>query len=144
MGESTIRIDDGLEVPLAEVSFETSRSSGPGGQHVNKTESRVTLVFDLAASTTLDDDARRRIAEHCASRLSKSGQLRLSSQSHRSQKANRDEVIVRFAALLRDALAPVEERKPTTPSRAAKRRRVTEKRKHSQKKTLRKAPVGEE
>ena len=131
-------------MPFSELSFETSRSSGPGGQHVNKTESRVTLVFDIEASTTLDDEARRRIVDRCGSRISKQGELRLSAQSHRSQRANRDEVIERFATLLREALAPVEERKPTRPTPAAKRRRLDAKRKHSRRKALRRPPTRED
>ncbi len=141
MRPSTIVVMSDLEIPLSEVAFETSRSSGPGGQHVNKTESRVTLVFDIDASTALDTDSKRKIADRYSSRISKRGELRVSAQSHRSQHANRDETIERFAELLRDALAPVEERRPTRPTAAARRKRVDAKRKHSSKKAMRKRPV---
>ncbi len=140
---STIPITPDLEIPLSELTFETSRSSGPGGQHVNKTESRVTLVFDIDASTALDEDSKRKIAERYSSRISKRGELRVSAQSHRSQHANREVAIERFAAMLREALAPIAERRPTRPTRAAKRRRVEAKRKQSSKKAMRKRPVDE-
>lgn len=143
MSEGFISIDDELAIPLSEVAFETSRSSGPGGQHVNKTESRVTLVFDVAASAALTDNARRLIAERCANRMSKRGELRLSAQSHRSQKANRELAIERFTELLRQALTVVEERRPTRPSAAVKRRRLDAKRKQSTKKALRQTPIPE-
>ena len=143
MSERSIKIRDDLEVPSSELRFETSRSSGPGGQHVNKTESRVTLVFDLVASSVLDESSRQRIIEHCANRISKLGEFRISSQSHRSQKANREAVIERFTALLREALKPLEKRKPTKPSAAKRRKRVDSKRRHSTKKALRREPSDE-
>ena len=138
-----IYVDDGLTIPLDEIRFETSRSSGPGGQHVNKTESRVTLVFRFEGSTTLTSEMRHRIAQALGNRLTKKGELRVSAQSHRSQRANREETVERFAELLRGALAPRAERKPTRPSKRSKRRRVDEKRQHSKKKALRKTPPGD-
>ncbi len=138
---SVIPVTPDLSIPLSEVAFETSRSSGPGGQHVNKTESRVTLVFDLEASTTLDEDSKRRIAERYSSRISKRGELRVSAQSSRSQRVNRETAIERFADLVRQALAPVEKRVPTRPTAASRRRRVDAKRRQSGKKAMRRKPV---
>lgn len=129
-----IMITEDCAVRHSELRFETARSSGPGGQHVNKTETRVTLVFDVAASTSLSEEQRDTLRRELASRLSKDGELRLSSQCSRSQKANREDVIERFADLLRAALTPVPERKPTRMPAKAKRRRRDEKRKTAERK----------
>ncbi len=138
---SAIPVTPELEIPLSEIAFETSRSSGPGGQHVNKTESRVTLVFDVGASTALDAESKQRIADRYSSRLSKRGELRVSSQSSRSQHTNREDAIERFAEMLRQALVPAERRVPTRPTKAARHRRVESKRKQAGKKKLRQKPV---
>ena len=140
MPQSDIFINDRLSVPMSDLRFETARSSGPGGQHVNKTESRVTLVFDLDAAVTLSDEMRQRVRECHPNRISKRGQLRVSSQSHRSQKANREETVERFTDLLRDALAPVQERRPTRVPSRARRQRAEDKRRQSSKKALRQKP----
>ncbi len=143
MASEDVYINDELTIPFDEIRFETSRSSGPGGQHVNKTESRVTLVFDLEGSTALTSEMRRKIGEAHGNRISKRGELRASAQSHRSQRANREETVERFAELLRTAIAPRAERKATRPSKRAKHQRLEEKRKHSKKKALRRAPSGD-
>ncbi len=134
MVAETIEIDAETSVPLSEVRFETSRSSGPGGQHVNKTETRVTLVFDLDGAQSLSVDQVACLRRRLASRLTKQGELRVASQSHRSQKRNREDAIERFAELLRDALAPIPERRPTRPSRAAKQRRLDQKKRRAERK----------
>lgn len=140
MAARGIDIDDHLTLPAAELRFETSTSSGPGGQHVNKTETRVTVVFDLERSEALSEEQRTRLRERLESRLTKAGELRVSAQSHRSQKANRGEAVERLAAILREALAPEPERKPTRVPRRAKRRRLEEKKQQAEKKRLREPP----
>jgi len=84
-----VRIADGLEIPDDELSFVTSRSGGPGGQNVNKLETRVTVRFDLAQSPSLSDEQRARIAERLATRVTRGGFLQVTSQRHRTQAANR-------------------------------------------------------
>ena len=133
-------INDECSIPASELRLETGRSSGPGGQHVNKTETRVTLVFNLPASATLSDSQRSTLLSELASRLTKEGDLRLSSQSSRSQKANRDDVIERFARLLGEALTPKPERKPTRIPPRARRQRQADKKKQADKKRGRQRP----
>lgn len=139
MAGVTFEIVEGLHLPLSLLRFETARSSGPGGQHVNKTETKVTAVLTLADWTELDDSRRSLLTESIGSRLTGRGELRVSSQSHRSQKANREEAIERLVALLRDALTPRAERKPTRIPPRVKRQRMDDKRKRSEKKRTRRA-----
>ena len=141
-GEATVEaaslpIAPGLAIPLAELSFETSRSSGPGGQNVNKVESRVTLLFLVASSPSLDESQRELVLSRLRTRVSKAGVLRVSAQRHRSQAANREEAIGRFAELLRDALAEDPARRPTRPTRASRKRRLQGKRRRGELKRLR-------
>jgi ribosome-associated protein len=130
----TLEIAGGLALPEEEISFVTSRSGGPGGQNVNKLETRVTLRFDLAASPSLSDEQRSRLRERLATRITRAGILHVTSQKHRSQSANREAAVERFAELLGEALREEAPRKKTRVSRAAKRRRVDEKKRHGQRK----------
>ena len=126
-----LEITQDIRIPEDELTFSASRSSGPGGQHVNKVSSRVTLHFDVAASPSLSDEQKQRIASHLATRINRNGVLRLVSQQHRSQTANRDAAKARFVNLLQEALTLETPRKSTRPSRAVKRRRLDEKRRRS-------------
>lgn len=130
-GPSAIPIRPGLAIPAEEVSFTASRSSGPGGQHVNVTESRVTLWFDLEGSPSLTEDQKTRIRERLAGRVGKDGRLRITVQSERSQHQNRAAALELFAALLARALAPRRKRRPTRPTRASKERRLDAKRRRA-------------
>lgn len=126
-----IPIRPGLAIPAEEVWFTASRSSGPGGQHVNVTESRVTLWFDLEASPSLDESQKARLRERLAGRIGKDGKLRLSVQSDRSQHRNKAAALELFAALLAAALAPRKKRRPTKPTKASQERRLDAKRRRS-------------
>jgi ribosome-associated protein len=139
-----LQIDDSLAIPLAEVGFETSRSSGPGGQNVNKVETRVTLTFPVTTSPSLDERQRQRIGERLRTRISKGGVLRVSAQRHRSQAANREETLLRFAELLRAALAEETPRRRTRTPAGARRRRVHGKRRRGELKRQRATPPGED
>ena len=129
-----IPIDDTLAIPDEEVTFATSRSGGPGGQNVNKLETRVTLRFDLAGSPSLSEEQKARLRERLATRITKDGILHVTTQRHRTQAANREAAVERFAELLRENLREEPPRKKTRPSRAAKARRLDEKRRQSQRK----------
>lgn len=135
---SHVRINAGLEIPLDEVRFTASRAGGPGGQHVNKVNSRITLHFDVDGSPSLDDDQRRRLHARLPTRIGRDGVLRLHVQAHRSQARNREVAVERFAELLSDALRPRRPRKPTRVSRTQKERRLESKRRRSDTKQSRK------
>jgi len=139
-----IPITEDLSIPDEEVAFATSRSGGPGGQNVNKLETRVTLRFDLAGSASLSEEQKARLRERLATRITKAGILQVSAQRHRTQAANREAAVERFAELLRESLREEAPRKKTRPSRAAKARRLEAKRRHSQRKRERAAPIPRE
>jgi ribosome-associated protein len=133
-------LGNGIVVPAEEVRFVTSRSSGPGGQNVNKVETRVTLLFDLEASSALDEDQKRRIGRRLASRVTRAGLLRVTSQRHRTQAANREAAAERFVELLTTALARRKRRRPTATPAAAKRRRLEDKKRRAKLKETRRLP----
>ena len=116
-----VRITPELAIPVAELEFRASRSSGPGGQGVNTTDSRVELRFDLAGSPSLPPEAKARALRRLGPRLDSGGVLRVVAQTQRSQLANRRAAVDRFAELLSAALATPRPRRPTRPTRAAAR-----------------------
>jgi len=135
-----LRVNDHLSIDDSELDYEFARSSGPGGQNVNKVETKVTLKFDIEASRSLTELQKTRIAEGLASRITKDGVLRVTSQRHRTREANRHAAIGRFIELIDNALEVRAPRKKTRVSRAAKRRRLEGKKRHSQKKAMRRSP----
>jgi ribosome-associated protein len=122
-----LHIGEGIEIRDDELAFTASRSGGPGGQHVNKTSSRVTLRFDLLHSPSLPDAVRARLIAALGHRLEAAGTIRVVCQTSRSQLANRRAAEARLEALLADALAPVAPRVETKVPRAEKRRRIESK-----------------
>ncbi len=138
---NVLQITPALSVPLAELDYRATRSGGPGGQHVNTSSTRVEVVWDVAASPSLDDAARARLLERLATRLDSAGRLRLVSSGTRSQLQNREEVTERLRDIVATALVVPKARKRTKPSRAAKARRLDTKRRRSEiKRTRRRRP----
>ena len=122
-----IRINDHITIDESEVRFSTSRSSGPGGQNVNKVETRVTLRFDVDASPSLLPEQKLTIRDRLATRISRDGVLRVVCQKHRTQAANRREVVERFVHLIREALYEAPRRRVTSVPKAAKQQRLDDK-----------------
>lgn len=123
---------------LPELEFSFSRSSGPGGQQVNKVCTRVELRFHVAASNLLTEEEKTLVLEKLTNRINSQGELLLVSQSERSQAKNRDKVTERFYALLVKALTPRKRRKRTMPSTESVARRLEAKRQQAEKKRRRK------
>lgn len=135
-----IRINQRLVIPPGELTFRATRSGGPGGQHANTSATRVELTWNPRTSPSLSDRRREIILARLASRLDGEGNLRLVSDTHRSQHQNRKDVLQRFADLLAEALRPRKTRRKTRPTRAARERRLQEKKKRAEKKK-RRGPV---
>ena len=135
MERESIRVTRSVAIPLAEIELRFSRSSGPGGQHANTSETRVEAVFDVEASSALSAAQRRRV-------LAKAGPtLRAVAQDERSQLRNRELAVDRVAYQLRAALKVERKRVPTRPTRAAKERRLEEKKRRGRAKKLRQPPA---
>lgn len=130
-------------IPDGELDLKATPGGGPGGQHVNRSATRVELWWDLEHSPSLDETQRALLRERLGHRLDGQGRLRIVSAVHRSQARNRDEAMRRLQDLLARALTPRKKRKPTRPTRASKERRLAEKRKRSETKTRRR-PVDPE
>ncbi len=129
-GES-IRVTRSVVLPVREIELRTSRSSGPGGQHAQKSETRVEAVFDVEASDALTDAQKRRV-------VAKAGPvLRAVAQDERSQLRNRELATERLVAALREALRVERKRVPTKPTTASRQRRLDEKKRRSETKRLR-------
>jgi len=130
----------GAVIPQQELSWRFSRSSGPGGQSVNTTDSRVELSYDLAGSEALGPVLKERALRALADRLV-DGVITVTASEHRSQLRNRETAASRLAALLTAATAPPRAtRRPTRPSRAARKRRLDAKQRRSEVKRLRRPP----
>ena len=139
-----IRINDEVAINDGELRFEFSRSSGPGGQNVNKVETKVRLLFDVRNSSSLTADQRDRIEERLATRITKDHVLHVTSQRHRTREANRRAAVERFSELLDEALAEEEPRIASKVPKAQRKRRLESKRRRSPKKALRTRPEDEE
>ena len=135
-----LHVHRSLVIPEYELGWRFSRSSGPGGQSVNTSDSRAELSYDVARSTALGPVHRARALDRLGSRLV-DGVLTVSAQEHRSQLRNREAALARLAALLRDAIAaPPATRRPTRPSAGARQRRIDAKKARGQVKQARQRP----
>ena len=137
MNQEILPITDQLAIPLSELDFRFSRSGGPGGQHVNRTATRVELLFDVAHSPSLTEEQRQRLLKRLAGRIDSEGILRVAAQSERSQLRNRQEAIERLQTLLRQALHIPKRRHRSKVPRWARERRLAEKRRRSETKRYR-------
>lgn len=126
---------------LHELQFSTSRSSGPGGQNVNKVNTKVTLKFDVRRSSILTDEEKQTLLDKLASRITTDGMLLLSSQDKRSQLQNKEEVVRKFDKLLEKAFHKKRIRKPTKPSKGSIQNRIKQKKQRSEKKKWRQKPI---
>ena len=131
----------GIHIDEGSLGFQASRSSGPGGQNVNKVNTRITVIFNVKACPSFSDDQKSRILGRLRSRATADGMIRVTSQSHRSQAANRNAAIERLFELLRGALTLRPSRKPTAVPYRAKQRRLEKKAKHGSLKKLRTAGI---
>ena len=130
----TVTVDDG------ELDFTFARSGGPGGQHANTSSTKVELRWDVDASSSLSPEQKSLVHERLGKRINAEGVLVLQASEYRSQTRNRDAVIARFATLLGDALRVQASRRPTKPTRAARKRRLEAKRRRAETKTMRRTP----
>jgi ribosome-associated protein len=142
--EPGLAVRDDLVIPEREILVRRTRSSGPGGQNVNKVSTRIELEFDLPGSSVLSDEQKQRLATRLRSRISRQGVLRVVAQRHRTQSRNEAEARRRLAELLAAALQEAKPRRATRPSGLARARRLQEKRRRAETKRTRQAPGREE
>jgi len=126
-----IEIAPGVDVSEHELSFTFDRSSGPGGQNVNKVNTRVTLTFPVRDSLSLSRQQKSQVMEHLGSRITQEGMLRIVSSKERTQLANRRAALSRFVELMSEAFQPEKERKETQPPASVDRKRLEGKRRRS-------------
>lgn len=132
--ESSLYVDGSLSIPRDELDVRVSRSSGAGGQHVNKTSSRVEIFWNVLGSRALSDEQRSRLREKLESRLTTDGSIRVVASDSRSQTRNRELAEERLADLIARSLIVPRKRKATKPTKAAREARLDAKKKHSSKK----------
>ena len=131
MAAESIRVTRSVVLPLSEIELQVSRSSGPGGQHAQKSETRVVAVFDVETSSALTETQKRRVVARVGP------VLRAVAQDERSQSRNRELAIERLVSALREALRVERKRVATKPTAAARERRLTQKKRRSETKRLR-------
>ncbi|MEZ6067446.1 MAG: alternative ribosome rescue aminoacyl-tRNA hydrolase ArfB [Planctomycetaceae bacterium] len=144
MSELTLDINERLRIPLADLRFQASRSSGPGGQNVNKVNTRIQMWWNISADTQLPEAAKSRFLAQNAGRLTKEGELLIESQQFRTQIANRQWCLDELARLIRSALVTPRKRRPTKPTRGSQQRRLKSKQERSEKKSRRRYNPGHE
>ena len=138
--ETDLNIKPGISIPVWELWFTASRSSGPGGQHVNKTSSRITLHWAIHKTMALDERQRLRVTRRLRSRINREGILHVNADTARSQRANKDAARARLAELVRGALHVERRRVATRPTRGSKERRLGAKKQRGSIKRNRRKP----
>lgn len=126
-----------LHVPEHELTIEYVRSSGPGGQNVNKTSTKVVVRWNIRSSVALRDDVKARFLERFASRVTTAGDILVTSDRYRDQPRNEADCLAKIDAMLMEVATPPRKRRPTRPGRAARERRIQTKKSRGQVKTLR-------
>ncbi len=139
-----LQVRPGLLIPASELSLSVSRSGGPGGQNVNKLSTRVSVRWNVAESTVLNDTWRARLLRKLAPRLTKLGELVVHADGSRSQLDNRHEACRRLAEVVRTALHVEKARRATKPTKGSQRRRLEGKKQRSQTKRMRGRPPGDD
>jgi ribosome-associated protein len=129
-----LKVDDSVAIPDGELEVKASRASGAGGQHVNKTSSRIEITWNIQQSRAITDEQRQILLERLANRIAGDGTVRVVASEFRSQKQNRERAETRLAELIRKALTPRKKRKPTRRPRAANEARLATKKLRSLKK----------
>jgi ribosome-associated protein len=142
--DDALEVAPGIRIPRHEVAIEMSRASGPGGQHVNKTETRVVLRFWVAGSRSIPEDARVRILARLEPRLTRGGEILVACDAHRERSRNLSEAFTRLVEILRAANRVERARKKSKPSRRQKQKRLDAKRRTSATKVQRKPPRHED
>ncbi|HEY6952583.1 MAG TPA: alternative ribosome rescue aminoacyl-tRNA hydrolase ArfB [Bacteroidota bacterium] len=141
MGDAYLTVTPVVRIPSSEITFRTSRSGGPGGQNVNKLETRVEALFDVRHTRSLTEHQRSAVLEYLKNRIDSAGLLRVVAQESRSQSQNKEKAVERLTELLRKALQPRKLRLKTRPTRSAVKSRIQAKRHLSEKKRNRKSEI---
>ncbi|MBD3672291.1 MAG: aminoacyl-tRNA hydrolase [Planctomycetaceae bacterium] len=139
-----LQVTSTIKIPLAELDFQFARSSGPGGQHVNKTNSKAQLFWNVAESDVIGRNLKLRFMEKYANQISSAGVLLVESQTHREQHLNKKVALQKLQKMIRSVARPPKRRKPTKPTKASERKRLKAKAEHAQKKKLRRPPKRED
>mgnify|MGYP001812065612 CR=1 FL=1 len=137
---SKLIINDRIQIPFDELHMSSSRSSGPGGQNVNKVNTKVTLHWNVAESTALPEDVQKRLMRVAANRVSKTGYLIVTSQRYRTRQRNYDDCLHKLRVMILDVAKPPKRRKATRPTLNSQLKRRRDKRRKSDKKKLRQLP----
>jgi ribosome-associated protein len=138
---TSVSVGHGVSIPERQLELSAARSSGPGGQSVNTTSSKVELRWSVPDTSALNETQKARVMQRLASRLTNDGVLVLQGSEHKSQHRNRAAVIARFRAIVGEALEPPKQRRRTRPTRGSKERRLQAKKHRGEVKRLRKPPA---
>ncbi len=136
-----LRINNYIQIPLTEIEFSYARSGGPGGQNVNKVNSKAVLRWPVLSSNSLPYDVKNRFLTKFANRVTTDGDLIVSSQKSRDQISNAEDCLAKLQEMVLSVASPPVPRRPTKPTKASKVRRIKTKSEHSQKKSLRRKPT---